>query len=82
MKLVDSLIISYATVYGYCSQEVKDKLKGSDDWERIQSKQLLHELIQKTKRICMGFDDNKKEVFNFMLVWTQIKERGELRQTD
>jgi hypothetical protein len=35
----------YATVYGQCSQEVKDKLKGSDDWERIQSKQLHHELI-------------------------------------
>ncbi len=28
--------------------------------------QLLHELIQKIKRICVGFDDHKQEVFNLV----------------
>ena len=33
LKLVDSLKKGYATVYDQCSQEVKDKLKGTDAWE-------------------------------------------------
>jgi hypothetical protein len=63
MKLADLLMKGYTTVYGQCSQEVKDKLEGSDNWERIQSEQSLHKLIQKIKRICVGFDDHKQEVF-------------------
>ncbi len=34
-KLMDLLMKGYATVYGQCSQEVKDKLEWSDNWERI-----------------------------------------------
>jgi hypothetical protein len=65
MKLADSLMKGYATVYGQCSQEVKDKLEGSDDWERIQSKQLLHEMIQKIKRICVSFETTNRK----FLIW-------------
>ncbi len=36
LKLADSLKKGYATVYDQCSQEVKDKLKGTDDWESTQ----------------------------------------------
>ena len=31
LKLAESLKKGYATVYNQCSQEVKDKLKGTDD---------------------------------------------------
>jgi hypothetical protein len=80
MKLVDLLMKGYATVHGQCSQEVKDKLKESDAWERIQSGQTLHELMQKIKRIRVGFDDHKQEIFNLvqslrlLFIYTQIKE--------
>ena len=47
-----------------CSQEVKDYLEGTDDWESIQKNQSLHDLINKIERICVGFDDHKQEVFN------------------
>jgi hypothetical protein len=35
-KLRESLMKGYATVYGQCSQEVRNKLKASKDWETIQ----------------------------------------------
>jgi hypothetical protein len=82
MKLVDLLIKGYATVHGQCSQEVKDKPKESDTWERIQSKQPLYELIQKIKRIRVGFDDHKQEIFNLvqslrlLFINTQNKEHS------
>ena len=66
LKLVESLKKGYATVYDQCSQEVKDKLAGTDDWESIQRDQLLHKLISKIERICVGFDDHKQEVFNLV----------------
>ena len=47
-------------------QEVKDKLEGTDDWESIQKDQLLHKLINKIERICVGFNDHKQEVFNLV----------------
>jgi hypothetical protein len=47
MKLSKSPMKAYATVYGQCSQEVKDKLKGTDDWGQIQRMQLLLYLVQK-----------------------------------
>jgi hypothetical protein len=34
-KLRELLMKGYATVYGQCSQEVRDKLKISKDWETI-----------------------------------------------
>jgi hypothetical protein len=34
-KLANLLKKGYATVYDQCSQEVKDKLKATDNWERI-----------------------------------------------
>ena len=45
-----------------CSQEVKDKLEGTDAWKSTQRDQSLHELI----RICIGFNDHKQEVFNLV----------------
>ena len=66
LKLADSLKKGYATVYDQCSQEVKDKLEGTEDWESTQRDQSLHELINKIERICVGFDDHKQEVFNLV----------------
>ncbi len=53
-------------MYDQCSQEVRDKLEATDDWERTQRNQSLHKLIQKIERICIGFDDHKQEVFNLV----------------
>jgi hypothetical protein len=50
-KLVDLLKKGYAMVYNQCLQEVKDKLKAMDNWERIQWEQLLDKLITKIQRI-------------------------------
>jgi hypothetical protein len=66
MKLTNLLMKMYTTMYGQCSQEVKDKLKASADWERIQRNQLLHKLINKIDQIYVGFDDHKQEVFNLV----------------
>ncbi len=69
-------------MYDQCSQEVKDKLEGTNDWERIQQNQSLHELIQKVKRICIGFNDHKQEVFNLvqalkmLFLYTQGEKDG------
>jgi hypothetical protein len=52
-KLRESLMKEYATVYGQCSQEVRDKLKASKDWETIQQEQLLHDLISQVEKICL-----------------------------
>ncbi len=54
-------------MYAQCSNEVKEKLEASSNWQRIQDEQsLLHELIQKVERICIGFDDHKQEVYNLV----------------
>jgi hypothetical protein len=55
-----------AYVNDQCLQEVQDKLESTDDWERMQMEQSLHELIQKIERVCMGFDNHKQEVFNLV----------------
>jgi hypothetical protein len=65
-KLAESLKKGYTTIYDQCSQEVKDKLKATEDWEATQKNQSLHELIQKIKRICVGFDDHKQKIFNLV----------------
>ncbi len=36
LKLEESLKKGFATVHSQCAEEVRDKLKSSDDWERIQ----------------------------------------------
>ncbi len=46
-------------MYSQCAEEVRHKLKSSDDWERIQKAQSLHELIAKIEKICVGFDNHK-----------------------
>jgi hypothetical protein len=66
LKLQDSLKKGYATVYDQCSQEVCDKLEATDDWDKTQRDQSLHELIQKIERTCVRFDDHKQEVFNLV----------------
>jgi hypothetical protein len=63
-KLEESLKKGYATVYDQCSQEVRDKLKATKDWDVVQSEQSLHELIRRIEKICVGFDDHK--VFNLV----------------
>ena len=65
-KLDSALKKGFATVYDQCSLEVRDKLEASDEWDRIQREQLLHDLISKIERICIGFDDHKQEVFNLV----------------
>ena len=64
--MAESLKKGYATVYGQCLQEVKDKLKGAEGWATTQKEQSLHNLINKIERICVGFDDHKQEVFNLV----------------
>jgi hypothetical protein len=66
LKLEESLKKGYVTVYSQCAEEVRDKLKSSDDWERIQKAQSLHELIAKIEAICVGFGDHKQEVFHMV----------------
>ncbi len=79
-KLEESIRKGYATVYEQCSQQVKDKLEGTADWERTQNEQLLHKLINKIERICVGFDDHKQGVFNLvqslktLFLYTQTKK--------
>ena len=65
-KLKESLLKGYATVYAQCSQGVQDKLKASKDWETVQQEQSLHNLISQVKRICVGFDGHKQDVFNLV----------------
>ena len=82
LKLAESLKKGYATVYSQCAEEVLDKLKSSDDWDRIQKEQSLHELIAKIEKICVGFDDHKQEVFNLLqllktlFLYTQSKKES------
>ncbi len=66
LKLKDSLKKGYAMVYDQCLQEVQDKLKLTDYWERMQKEQSLHKLIQKIERVCVDFDNIKQEVFNLV----------------
>ena len=66
LKLGEALKKGYATVYDQCSQEVRDKLESTDDWDKTQKEQSLEELIRKIERICIGFDDHKQEVFNLV----------------
>jgi hypothetical protein len=65
-KLNSALKKGYATVWDQCSQEVRDKLEVSNDWERTQREQSLHDLIRKIEQICVGFDDHKQEIFNLV----------------
>ena len=67
-KLDSALKKGFATVWDQCSQEVRDKLEASNDWERTQREQSLHDLIGKIKGICVGFDDHKQEIFNLVQV--------------
>jgi len=66
LKLEESLKKGYATLYSQCAEEVRNKLKSSNDWERIQKAQSLHKLIGNKEKICVGFDDHKQEVFNLV----------------
>ena len=65
-KLDSALKKGFATEWDQCSQEVCDKLEASNDWERTQREQSLHDLIGKIERICVGFDDHKQEIFNLV----------------
>jgi hypothetical protein len=58
-KLDNALKKGFATVYNQCSLEVRDKLEVSNEWDRVQREQSLHNLISKIERICVGFDDHK-----------------------
>ena len=65
-KLEESLKKGYAMVYDQCSQEVRDKLKATKNWENVQTDQSLHELIKRIEKICVGFDDHKQSAFNLV----------------
>ena len=65
-KLDNALKKGFTTVYDQCSLEVRDKLEASDEWDKVQREQSLHNLINKIERICVGFDDHKQEVFNLV----------------
>jgi len=56
--LEESLKKGYATVYNQCSQEVRDKLMATKDWDVVQSEQSLHKLVRRIKKICVRFDDH------------------------
>ena len=68
LKLGEALKKGYTTVYDQCSQEVRDKLELSNDWDKTQKKQLLEELTRKIEHIYIGFDNHKQDVFNLMQV--------------
>ena len=51
--------------------------KSSDDWERIQKAQSLHELIAKIEKICMRFEDHKQELKTMFLYTQSDKETAE-----
>ncbi len=53
-KLQESLKKRYVTVYGQCSQQVRNKLKLTENWEVTQKEQLLHDLISKVKKNMCG----------------------------
>jgi hypothetical protein len=80
MKLSESLMKGYATVYRQCSNKVKEKLRALSNWQRIQDKQSLHKLIQKIERECIGFNDHKQEVYylvqslKMLFLYTQNKK--------
>jgi hypothetical protein len=65
-KLDASIKRGFATLYDQCSEQVKTKLEATNGWENTQNDQLLHELVAKIERICVGFDDHKKEVYNLV----------------
>ena len=65
-KLDNALKKGFDTVYDQCSLEMRDKLEASDEWDKVQRMQSLHDLISKIKRICVGFDDYKQKVFNLV----------------
>jgi hypothetical protein len=65
-KLDNTLKNGFATVYDQCSPKVRDKLEASNDWDKTQREQSLHDLISKIKRICLGLDNHKQEVFNLV----------------
>jgi hypothetical protein len=60
---------------------VKEKLETKDNWDKTQCDQSLHKLINKIKRICVGFYDHKQEVFNLVqalktpFLYKQAKKR-------
>jgi hypothetical protein len=64
--LNNSLKKGFVAVYNQCSQEVKDKLESSNDWDKTRCDQSLHSLITKIGQICVGFDNHKQEVFNLV----------------
>ncbi len=65
-KLKELLKKGYSTVYDQCSQEVRNKLKATKNWENVQLEQSLDELIKRIEKICVGFDDHKQSVFNLV----------------
>ena len=65
-KLEDLLKKGYAMLYSQCSEEVQDKLKASNDRDKIKKAQSLHKLIAKVKKTCVSFKDHKQEVFNLV----------------
>ena len=66
LKLGGSLKKEYSTVYDQSSQEVRDKLESTNNWDKTQKEQSLEELIRKIERTCFGFNNHKQEVFNLM----------------
>ena len=87
VKLDNALKKGFATVYDQCSLEVRDKLEVSGEWDRVQREQSLHDLISKIKRICVGFDNHKQEVFNLvqalktLFLYTQTEKESVDRVT-
>ena len=87
VKLDNALKKGFATVYDQCSLEVIVKLEASGDWDRFQREQSLHDLISKIKRICVGFDNHKQEVFNLvqalktLFLYTQTEKESVDRVT-
>jgi predicted transcriptional regulator len=53
LKLGEALKKGYATVYDQCSQEVRDKLESTDNWDKTQKEQSLEGLIRKIECICI-----------------------------
>jgi hypothetical protein len=64
-KLQELLKKGYATVYGQCSQEVRNKLKSTENWELMQKEQSLHNLIWRWKKYVWALTITNRK----FLIW-------------
>ena len=61
-KLEEDLKKRFPIVYDQCSEAVKSRLESTEDWDRIEDDQSLHELINAIQKICVGHANTEEEM--------------------